>query len=224
MNPNLTAWRSVPSDWFHFQWIYDLAVDTAPRGSILVESGSFWGASALYLAEAAAQANKDLRCYAIDSWSMSPRPQDLTYNDGLFNPAHARAGHIEPIVHAQHHNSTFETFARFLDGHYPRLSPEPLRVMRMDSLEAIDFFEALHPKSTRPIWMVLLDDDHEYAHVKEQLRRWVPLIRSGGIIGGDNYEPEFQGVIDAVNEFFGTRAEIRSGGKSNGNVTCMARV
>jgi cephalosporin hydroxylase len=198
MNDALTAWRTVPSAWFYFQEIYDIAVATAPRGAVIVEVGSFWGQSALYLAEACKQADKDLRCYCVDLWDMRPENNKPLFmgTEWLFDEKAKQAGNIEPIIHAQYHNSLFETFAHFVDA--TRLSPDPLRILRMNSLEAVELLRNL----SRPIWCVLLDDDHEYEHVLAELKAWAPLIAPGGMIGGDDYTVEFHGVIEATREYF----------------------
>ena len=60
-------YKTIPSDWSDFFPLYDEAVATAPRGSILIVVGSFWGKSAVYLAEAAKLADKDLRAKLGDT-------------------------------------------------------------------------------------------------------------------------------------------------------------
>lgn len=184
-------YKQIPSEWSDFFPIYDEAVATAPPGSILIECGAFWGKSAVYLAEAAKLADKQLKVYCIDPWSANP-----TNNPGMFDPAHGAAGHIEPVVHAQHHNSLFETFAYFVEC--TGLSPDPLRVMRMESLEAAAMFE-----NVGRIHFVFLDDDHSYEYVIQELRVWTPLIRAGGMIAGHDFTQEFNGVIKATAEYFG---------------------
>ncbi len=182
-------WKTIPSIWFDFQAIYDEAVETAPAGSMLVEVGSFWGQSAVYLAEAAKLANKDLKVYCIDLFDMRP-----DNNDALFNPAYKG---LEPPIHAQYHNSQFETFAHFVDS--TRLSPDPLRILRMESLEAARLFknEWLH--------FVFLDGDHEYDYVLKELRAWHPLIDLDGMIAGHDLTAEFYGVEQAVKKYFGSK-------------------
>ena len=39
-----------------------------------------------------------------------------------------------------------------------------------------------------PIDALYIDADHSYAGVWEDLTRWVPLVRSGGVICGDDYD------------------------------------
>jgi cephalosporin hydroxylase len=190
-------YKTVPSEWSDFFPLYDEAVATAPRGSILIEVGSFWGKSAVYLAEAAKLADKDLRVYSIDIWAAN-----ASNNPGMFDPEHGAKGHIEPVIHAQHHDSLFETFAYFIEQTTPRLSPDPLRIMRMDSLEAAELFRCVYAQE-RGIHFLFLDDDHEYAHLKRELEAWEPLMSKGGIIAGHDVTEEFHGVEQAVREHFG---------------------
>jgi hypothetical protein len=182
-------YKQIPSCWSDFFPIYDEAVRTAPPGSILVEVGSFWGKSAVYLAEAAKLADKWLKVYCVDPWSARP-----DNNPGLFDPEHGRLGHIEPQVHAEHHNSMFETFAYFVER--TGLSPDPLRVMRMESLEAAALLE-----NASRIHFVFLDGDHERDYVYAELRAWTPMLMPGGFIAGHDWTDEFHGVKEAVTRY-----------------------
>lgn len=50
---------------------------------------------------------------------------------------------------------------------------------------------------------VYIDADHSYEAVVDDLCRWAPKVRPGGIIGGHDYgHPNFPGVKKAVDEFF----------------------
>ena len=185
-----TLHEAIPSCWSEDIFaVYDEAVATAPPHSILIECGSFWGKSAVYLAEAARTADKDLSVFCIDLWDMRPHN-----NPSLFDKSQSN-GHIEPRIHAEHHDSLFETFAHFVDA--SGLSPNPLRIMRMNSLDAAMLFYD-HPD----VHFVYLDDDHEYEHVLKELTLWSPCVRSGGIIAGHDATEEFSGVMRAVHEYF----------------------
>ena len=104
------------------------------------------------------------------------------------------------MIHAQHHDSLFETFAYFVEK--TRLSPDPLRVMRMDSLEAAAMFRGIEAAGGN-IHFLFLDDDHEYAHLKRELEAWEPLMGKDSIIAGHDVTEEFHGVEEAVREHFG---------------------
>jgi hypothetical protein len=63
--------------------------------------------------------------------------------------------------------------------------------------------------------VVHLDAAHDYDSVSNDLRIWWPLIPTGGILIGDDYQPEggWPDVLKAFNDFFGTTAIENSGGK-----------
>jgi cephalosporin hydroxylase len=179
-----SLWCDIPSEWFNFEDIYDEAVATAPPGASLVEVGSFWGQSALYLAEAAKRSGKDLKVYCVDTFDMRP-----DNNPSLFS-----GDGIEAKVHRCHNDSQFETFAYYIGR--SGLSPDPLRVLRMDSLEAAKLF--------RSQWLhfVFLDDDHSYDHLIRELYAWWPLTTRNGFIAGHDYrDDDFPDVKRAVNDF-----------------------
>lgn len=51
---------------------------------------------------------------------------------------------------------------------------------------------------------VYIDANHEYNHVKDDLASWIPKVKSGGIVAGDDYyltKAGNLGVIRAVNEY-----------------------
>jgi len=66
--------------------------------------------------------------------------------------------------------------------------------LRMTSLEAASHYE------DESLSFVLLDASHKYEDVKADILAWLPKIKSGGIIAGDDYHYTWQGVVDAVNE------------------------
>lgn len=51
---------------------------------------------------------------------------------------------------------------------------------------------------------VFIDGDHSYNAVSQDIRLWLPLVKSGGIISGHDYGV-YQGVNEAVHERFGQR-------------------
>lgn len=52
---------------------------------------------------------------------------------------------------------------------------------------------------------VFIDSDHEYPGMIEHLQAWVPKVRPGGIIAGHDYsKADWPGVVQAVDEYFGS--------------------
>jgi len=69
-------------------------------------------------------------------------------------------------------------------------------LLRMYSLEASNLFK------DNELDFVFIDADHAYESAKQDITLWYKKVRSGGIIGGDDYATSCPGVPKAVNEFF----------------------
>jgi len=66
---------------------------------------------------------------------------------------------------------------------------------RMTSLEAA----ATYPNNS--LAFVFLDASHDYDNVKADIQAWLPKLKSGGILAGDDYIPtDYPGLIKAVHE------------------------
>jgi predicted O-methyltransferase YrrM len=87
------------------------------------------------------------------------------------------------------------------------------KLLIMHSLAA-----ALQLAQEQPLDFVYIDGDHRFpAVIKDMLAYW-PLIRSGGIMAGHDYDEDQPGVRDAVNLFaFSHHLFIRLTGATNGN-------
>jgi predicted O-methyltransferase YrrM len=48
--------------------------------------------------------------------------------------------------------------------------------------------------------VVFIDLTHTYEAVKEDIKLWLPKVKKGGFIAGDDYHENWQGVIQAVDE------------------------
>lgn len=70
--------------------------------------------------------------------------------------------------------------------------------IKKDSIEASKDFE------DKSCDVVYIDMDHRYEAVKQDIEKWLPKVKSGGYIAGHDYAPyEWDGVVKAVDEFFG---------------------
>jgi predicted O-methyltransferase YrrM len=47
---------------------------------------------------------------------------------------------------------------------------------------------------------VFIDASHDYANVKSDIETWMPKVKPGGILGGDDYHDSWKGVFKAVDE------------------------
>lgn len=73
----------------------------------------------------------------------------------------------------------------------------PVHKIRKTSLEAVEickdnFFD-----------FVYIDGNHEYYSVKKDIYKWLPKVKTNGVIAGHDYNHAYEGVIKAVNEIFG---------------------
>ena len=93
-----------------------------------------------------------------------------------------------PTVYYQFLANVFKT------GHQDHITPFP-----QSSLNAARFLA----KNEVKVDMVYLDGSHEYDDVLSDITAYWPLIRSGGVMVGDDYCEYWQGVIDAVTDYFG---------------------
>ncbi len=78
--------------------------------------------------------------------------------------------------------------------------------LRLSKYKNISFMRKFSTKAAATIPnnsldFVFIDGAHDYESVCEDISAWVPKIKKGGLIIGDDYYEEFPGVIKAVNEF-----------------------
>ena len=59
--------------------------------------------------------------------------------------------------------------------------------------------------------MVYLDASHDYLSVKADIQAWLPKVKKGGVLCGDDYIRGWDGVIQAVDEAFGDKVERVAG-------------
>ncbi len=174
-------WESVDG-WFAFREAYDRIVAALPsdRPSTMVEIGTWVGRSTAYLGVEIVNSGKPATLVAVDLF------QGSAEIDGT-----KRAGAVPASQAAFRRN--LEPVERALGDRF--------RILVEDSAEAAGRFA---DGSVDAVWV---DAAHGYAFVKADLAAWVPKIRPGGIIGGDDYT-RCPGVRLAVDERFGDRAVV----------------
>jgi cephalosporin hydroxylase len=169
--------------WFDFQEIYTQAVTESTNESILVEIGVAFGKSAAFLANRLIACGKKSAFYAVDPW--------FSCVDRLTEEANA--------VETKRLAIEGGPFNAFISGMrlHARDELERTCVLRLTSVQAARLFE---PKT---VDFVFIDGLHTYKNVLEDIDAWKPLIKSGGVLSGHDYDAVHPEVQMAVHDRFG---------------------
>lgn len=162
----------------------------------VVEVGAWKGGSVITMASHLRDREMDGAVVAVDTW--------LGAWDHWLQPIW-----FEHLRFEAGYPTLFQTFAANiieseLTGH---VVPLPL-----DSVNAAVVFKA---RNIRPD-VVHIDAGHDYDAVMNDLRLWWPLLRSGGVLVGDDYHVSgdvWPSVREAFQSFFQTRDIEADGGK-----------
>ena len=165
-------WEKIDG-WFDFQGIYDLAVENARPGGVLVEVGSWLGKSTAYLGQRAKESGKGLIVYAVDHFRGSDEP-----------------AHQEWLAQGK---DLFTEFSRNMDragllGTVRPICGDSARAAGLFDYYSCDF--------------VFIDACHGYEEVKRDIDCWRDRVRPGGMLGGHDYSDAGPQIMRAVNETF----------------------
>jgi glycosyltransferase involved in cell wall biosynthesis len=169
-------WKNVEG-YFSYTNLYDLALKYCPENSTFVEVGSWMGRSTCYMGEQIKKSSKNIKFYAVDTWEGSEE-----------------ISHKETIKRLKDKNlSLFDVF-----NHHLQLCDVQNQVipLKTTSLEATQQFE------DNSIDFLHIDASHDYENVIADIIAWYPKVKPGGFITGDDYAINWEGVIQAVNEYF----------------------
>lgn len=72
---------------------------------------------------------------------------------------------------------------------------DTVEVLKMSSPEAASLFDDDY------LAFVFIDASHDYDSVLADMYAWWPKVRAGGTFAGDDYQPSWPGVIQAVQRF-----------------------
>lgn len=171
----MRGYKNIPG-WFSFSDVYDRAIAKFPDKSRFLEIGCLFGASTVYLLEKIKESGRDIAVSVIDLWD-----EKLL---SLESKAYLQG---RPPLQAFQDNLRAEGL---LKG---------LRIYMGDSLEIG------RNMPDREFDFIFLDSNHTYEHVREEIAIYRKKLRSGGVLAGHDYIPQFPGVIRAVNEAFPER-------------------
>ena len=174
----------------NFLPLYDAFVERAKDGDIAVEVGVALGHSAAYLQRKILDSGKKITVYAVDPWAGT-----------------ARNGEQQQALGGEPCPGDFSLYCQYMMKFCPE-EFELVRPIRLYSVEAAQLF------GNRSLDMVLIDGCHGYKSVVADIDAWRLKVKVGGILGGDDHEPNYPGVEKACVECFGPAPEnyIAQGG------------
>lgn len=158
--------------WCNFWTIYNNMIELAEDGDHFVEVGAWRGQSTAYMAVLIINSGKKIKFDVVDTWQGSPNHQSTPEFEELCRDDNLYNDFIENMKPAE--------------GYYTPI--------RMTSTEAAALYE------DESLDFVLIDANHEYDDVKEDILAWLPKVKPGCFLGGDDYHPSWPGVIQAVSE------------------------
>lgn len=172
------SWENIPG-WFQWRSAQEEAVRHFGDGACFIEVGNYLGRSLCSLAEAVQTGGKHFKIIGVDTCRGSgiegPRGKDY-HGAAVAEGGGAFAGQL--------HRNIIEC------GYGDRIS-----MIVADSHTASTFFP------DRSIDWVHLDAQHAYEPVKADIRHWLPKVKAGGWLSGDDFDEEkWPGVVAAVRE------------------------
>lgn len=168
-------YQNIPG-FLDFEDFYKHMIDNELQdGAHVVEIGCWKGRSAAFLAVEIINSGKNIKFDCVDPW------EDYWYE----NDFHTIENRDSKFV-----GSLYEQFLenmRPVENYYTPL--------RMPSVEAAALYE------NKSLDMVLIDGDHGYGSVREDILAWLPKVKLGGVLAGDDYKVNTHpGVIRATHE------------------------
>ena len=153
--------------------LYDKEIARAFSQAQFVEVGAWKGKSTAYMAVGIINSGKFIKLNIVDTWK------------GSNEVSHKRD---QAIIDG----TLYEEFCANM---------EPVKYLintyRMTSIEASKEFNDCQ------LDFVFIDASHKYEDVRQDIIHWLPKVKVGGTLAGDDFHKDFPGVKRAVNEMFG---------------------
>lgn len=171
-------WQDIPG-WFQWRSAQEEAAQRFPDDSRFVEIGNFLGRSLCSLGEVARLSGKRFSLIGVDtcrgSGAEGPRGRD--YHGAAVAQG---GGTFAGLLHKN-----------IIDCGYGDL----IALIVADSVTASMFFPE------RSIDWVHLDARHDREHVQADIAAWLPKVKAGGWLSGDDYDQaRWPDVVSAVKE------------------------
>lgn len=190
------GYEQIPG-WSGFLQTYDEAVERAADGAVFVEIGVAFGKSLAYLARRVIDSGKKVKIWAVDPW----------WDDWWQFPEQYPAKLERPTWGGEYSQfgrdlgGPFSAFVHCMRTHAPE-ELERVNVLRCRSSDAAQIIGSCD--------LVMIDGDHNYSAVAQDIALWRPHVKLGGLLAGDDYhEGDFPGVVRAVKEAFAGDFQVR---------------
>jgi hypothetical protein len=171
-------WSEIQG-WFRWRSAQEEAARWFPEGSCFVEVGTYLGRSLCSLGEVVEQSGKRFRVIGVDTCRGSG-PEGEQQKDYHGAAVAAGGGTFAGTLHKN-----------VLDCGYGDI----ITLMISDSLTASQLLD------DATIDWVHLDARHDYASLKKDIQAWLPKVKTGGWLSGDDYdELKWPEVVRAVGE------------------------
>jgi predicted O-methyltransferase YrrM len=107
---------------------------------------------------------------------------------------------IDHFQGSKEHKQNINYYQLTLDNLKSFLTPDiNLKIHKQPTFIAADFFPNNY------FDLVYIDASHDYFNVKQDITTWLPKVKIGGVIAGDDYVQGWPDVIKAVDEIFKDR-------------------
>jgi predicted O-methyltransferase YrrM len=158
--------------WFSYDYLYKDAVERAEDGALFVEIGSFLGQSAAFMCVEIINSQKNIKFDCID-------PMKIVEN-------YAESARLHPELWSQYSAEQFHKRLESVKGYYNLIQEESSIAVNLYKDNSIDF--------------LMIDGDHSYDAVKNDIINFLPKMKIGGVITGDDaYVPEIlKAAKDAI--------------------------
>ena len=171
-------WHEIDG-WFTWRSAQEEAVSFFPDGSRFVEVGTYLGRSLCSLAEVVQRSGKNIDVIGVDTCRGSG-PEGLRRQDYHAGAVVEGSGTFAGALHKN-----------VLDCGFG----ERITLIVSDSVSAARLF------GDRSLDWVHLDARHDYASVKADIEAWLPKLKAGGWLSGDDYdEQKWPEVVKAVSD------------------------
>ena len=102
---------------------------------------------------------------------------------------------------------SFKGTAEYIDSYYKLAKTNDIYELFLENMgdRKYNVIKATSKTATKKfanasLDVVFIDLDHSYESVKEDIKLWLPKVKKGGYIAGDDYHEHWPGVIQAVDE------------------------